>query len=202
MKIPKGIFRDIIDDLGIFAGGSESCWNSGLMLKGLGLGDGASYGQLTSVTQKELTWASPVSNLLRLDHRTLEREVCLLRGLVWRHPDEFDPKAVSEKVEAIRPALESHLAKEERVFFKSVRPYAADLVDRMESAHGRIREAGRLLAQPASMEEMRAVQKDFQQAVMAHFDEEERELLRWADLELSVEDGERLAALMKVAEAR
>jgi len=62
MRIPKGTFRDIMDDLEIILDDDQDGSDFGTMLEGLGLRDGESYGQLLSVTRKELTWASPVSN--------------------------------------------------------------------------------------------------------------------------------------------
>ena len=147
----------------------------------------------------------PACDNLRADHR--EMEACLdhLLPTLQRLSPELVPQ-VQAVVGRIRRLTAIHFEKEEQIFYPSLCPALRDLVAQLEQQHEQIRELEQHVAEMLSdppqvpdsrwLNDLRMFGSQFHDFIQHHIVDEEDNLLRLAESQLTREDQERLAAEM------
>jgi hemerythrin-like domain-containing protein len=140
---------------------------------------------------------TPVSDALRADHRRIEVPLdALLIALVELGAERLPE--VRRRFLEIRALIAPHFEKEETVLYPRLRPGLPELLARMDEQHGHAREVEHYLAEllgeladlPTARElaEVRRLGIELHDAIQHHIVEEEDDLLRIADAELSAEE--------------
>ena len=146
------------------------------------------------------------SDLLRSEHREVENHLdTLLYAL--KHPSPERLHEIDRSAENIRRLLGPHMEIEERIFYPAIRPLAEDLLPKMLKQHDEIREADRYLEELLSgfpksppsrdMGELYRLGIELHDAVQVHIVDEEEQLLKLVDEQLSSEQERALLAAMQ-----
>jgi len=149
---------------------------------------------------------TPASDVLRSDHRQVE--VWLDRLLeVAKRPTPTLITDVRHIFEEIQSLTSPHFTKEESIFYPRFRPLLPDLLAQMDEQHAYIREVEdnlrELIAtvgdEPSDREltELVRFSVELFDTVQHHIVDEEDQLLRVADAQLSPEEQNQLAEAMK-----
>jgi len=150
---------------------------------------------------------TPVSDVLRADHRRIEVHLdALLAALGELGAERL--LEVRRRFLEIRALIAPHFEKEETVLYPHLRPGLPELLERMDEQHAHVREVEHCLAEllggladlPTARElgEVRRLGIELHDAIQHHIVEEEDDLLRIADAELSAEEQQGLVARMQV----
>jgi hemerythrin-like domain-containing protein len=142
---------------------------------------------------------------LREDHREMEAYLDRLLAALQR----LGPERIAEAQAAVRDIrrLSSiHFEKEEVIFYPSLRPAFPDLLARMDQQHDEVREVaqhvGDLLSDPPPTPESRWLNDlklfgtELYDLIQHHIVEEEDQLFRLAESQLTTKDQERLTVEM------
>jgi len=142
---------------------------------------------------------------LRADHREMEAYLDPLLATLQRLSPELVPQ-VQAVVWRIRRLAAIHFEKEEQIFYPSLCPALRDLVTQLEQQHGEIRELEQHVAEMLSdppqvpdsrwLNDLRMFGSQFHDLIQHHIVDEEDNLLRLAESQLTREDQQRLAAEM------
>ncbi len=139
----------------------------------------------------------PASDALRADHRRIEVPLDALLAAL-RQLTAADLPEVRRRFLEIRALMAPHFEKEETVLYPHLRPALPELLVRMDEQHANARELERYLADllgelpdlPTARElaEVRRLGIELHDAIQHHIVEEENDLLRIADAELTAEE--------------
>jgi hemerythrin-like domain-containing protein len=151
----------------------------------------------------------PASDLLRADHRQIE--VWLDRLLeVAKHPTPDLISEVRRIFTQIQLLTAPHFIKEESVFYPRLRPRLPGLLAQLDEQHAYIREVEDSLreltatvgGEPSDrgLAELVRFSVELFDTVQHHIVDEEDQLLRAADLQLSPEEQDQLAEAMRAVE--
>jgi hemerythrin-like domain-containing protein len=146
------------------------------------------------------------SDLLRAEHREVENHLDDLHStLKHLSPEQIDN--ISREVAYIRKLVGAHMDIEERVFYPAVPVRVEDVLPAMLKQHDDIREAGRCIGELLSgfpktptdrdMGELYRLGIELHDAVEVHIVDEEQQLLKLVDEQLSSEQQRSLLAAME-----
>lgn len=148
---------------------------------------------------------TPASDSLRADHRRIEVHLDGLLAALLQFSADRLPE-VRRRFLEIRALAAPHFEMEETVVYPRLRASLPELLARMDEQHAHIREVEHYLAEllggladlPTTRElgEVRRLGIEFHDAIQHHIVEEENDLLRIADAELSAEEQQRLFGQM------
>jgi hemerythrin-like domain-containing protein len=150
------------------------------------------------------------SDLLRTDHRQIEMALDRLLATV-KHPCEGMVLQVGEIFAEIQRLMEPHVRKEENVFYPYLQTAFSELLAEMDKQHEYIAQvtagmdeltgmAGKGLTERQFLELIRLSMELFD-AIQHHIVDEEDQLLRLADLHLSVVEQDCLATKMRASKS-
>jgi hemerythrin-like domain-containing protein len=149
--------------------------------------------------------ATSACDNLRADHREMEAYLDHLLPTLQRLSPDLVPQ-VQAVVWRIRRLTAIHFEKEEQIFYPSLCPALRDLVGQMEQQHEQIRELEQQVAEMLSdppqvldsrwLNDLRMFGSQFHDFIQHHIVDEEDNLLRLAESQLTPEDQELLAAEM------
>lgn len=150
------------------------------------------------------------SDLLRADHRQIEMRLDRLLMTV-KHRGEGVVSEVRDVFAEIRHLMELHVRKEEMVVYPFLRTKFPELLEEMGDQHQYIAEVIAGMDELTGMdakgltdrqcEELIRLSKELFDVIQHHIVDEEDQLLRLADLHLSVREQDCLAARMENLEA-
>ena len=150
------------------------------------------------------------SDLLRTDHRQIEIALDRLLATV-KHPCEGMVLQVRKIFAEIQRLMEPHVRKEENVFYPYLQTAFSELLAEMDKQHEYIAQvtagmdeltgmAGKGLTERQFLELIRLSMELFD-AIQHHIVDEEDQLLRLADLHLSVVEQDCLATKMRASKS-
>lgn len=150
--------------------------------------------------------SGPASDLLRADHRQIEMQLDRLLMTV-KHRGEEMVSQVRDILAEIQQLMEPHVHKEETVVYPYLRAAFPELLGKMGEQHQYIAEVtagvdeltrmgGKDLTERQFLELIRLSMELFD-AIQHHIVDEEDQLLRLADLHLSMVEQDSLAARME-----
>ena len=149
---------------------------------------------------------TPASDILRANHREIEVWIDRLLEVAKHHPPDLinDVRRIFTGIQLLTAP---HFNKEEGVFYPHLRPILPDLLAQMDEQHAYIREVEdnlrELIAtvgdEPRDRElaELVRFSVELFDTVQHHIVDEEDQLLRVADSQLSPEEQDQLAEAMK-----
>lgn len=149
------------------------------------------------------------SELLRSEHRQVEDHLDNLLSAL-KHLSVARVNNIRDTVGKIADLVGVHMEIEERVFYPAIQSFADDLLPRMLRQHEEIRETNRYLEEllaifpdvPSNrdLSELYRLGIEFHDAIQVHIVEEEDQLLRRAEEQLSIQQQQRLFAEMQKLE--